>query len=125
MKRSVIYMAIISKDKLLAGKNYKETFKINEGGDEIIIRAISMGEFVEVSARHGIDPTEIGDIDFSRMYQMVIDICEKGIVEPSLTKEDLKTIKFEDLNLVEVMNKILSISGFSVSQEEVESFRKE
>lgn len=108
-------MKKLTKEDILKGMDAREILHIDEYDADVIIRPLSDGELTEIISIIGnvafkSDGTvDVSKTDVTKNLEAVRVAASKGIVEPKLSIEDLKNMKFGVPEFIGM--KVLEISG--------------
>lgn len=121
-------MAVINKNKLLAGKELTKNIIINTDGDEIIIRTLTnkqMAEIKEVQTE-GVKVNDKGEVIadgkiVSRNTANALNLVVfYGLVEPKLTLQEIESLNPYDAEYI--ADKILKLTGLKPENSKVTGF---
>ena len=111
----------LTKEDILKGKEKHEPLYIDEYDAEVVIRPLTDGELTQIFSLIGSVPlNEDGTPDISRMdatknFEALRLATSLGMVEPSLTREEVADMKFGVPELIGT--KVLEISGVTSTEE--------
>jgi len=111
----------LTKEDILKGKERHESLYIDEYDAEVVIRPLTDGELTQIFSLIGSVPlNEDGTPDISRMdatknFEALRLATSLGMVEPSLTREEVADMKFGVPELIGT--KVLEISGVTSTEE--------
>ena len=121
-------MAVINKNKLLAGKELTKNIIINEDGDEIIIRTLTNKEMAKIKEvqTEGVKVNDKGQViadgkivsrNTANALNMVVLY---GLVEPKLTLQEIEDMNPYDVEFI--ADKILKLTGLKPENSKVTGF---
>lgn len=110
-------MKTLTKEDILKGKDKRETVHLDGYDADIVIRPLTDGELTSVFGVIGSIPfkddgtIDSGKMDVKRNFDALTLAASMGLVEPKLTVDEVKEMKFGVPELIGT--KVLDISGIT------------
>jgi hypothetical protein len=111
----------LTKEDILKGKERHETVYVEDYEAEVVIRPLTDGELTEVFNLIGSVPLnpdgspDVSRMDVNKNFEALRLAASMGLVEPALTLEDVRAMKFGVPELIGT--RVLEVSGVT-SQED-------